>query len=118
MSILTDYMDKFVTVDETTEPDGRGGVRIVYKEGAEFDAAVSKDSTTNARIAEKEGFTAIYTILTSRTVALSDGKIIKRKEDGLYFKIKGDGVDGDTPSSAGLDLREYEAERWEKPKNG
>ena len=116
MSLLDDLFEDYVFIDETTEPDGRGGFVTVYKEGATFQAAISKDDTTEARIAEKNGFTAKYTIMTPRSTVLPFNKIIKRKSDGYYFQITDDDVDSATPQSAGLDLRYAEAERWQKPK--
>ena len=118
MSILDDAYEAFTMIDELTVPDGRGGFDTIYTEGAPFKAAVSKDSTLEARIAEKDGFTSVYTILTPRATSLPFNKIVRRDRDGLYFRITSDGTDGETPPSAGLDIREVTAERWEKPRNG
>ena len=118
MNLLNEATEDFIMIDETTRPDGRGGFETVYVEGAPFQAAATKDTSTEAKIAEKDGFTAVYTILTKRAINLPFNKIVKRVSDGFYFRITSEGADGATPSSAGLDIREVTAEKWEKPRNG
>lgn len=113
MSLVNDAMEKCYIMDKTTAPDGYGGVKTIYTEGAEIDVAFSFNSSTEARIASQQGVNNRFTLLTKRSVILRFPDIIKRQRDGKYFRITSDGDDNRTPQVAGLDLRAVEAEEWE-----
>lgn len=110
MSLLTEQMKTCVYMVKSKEPDGYGGYIDVYRDGAEFKAAIVLDSSLEARIANKEGFTDIYTIVTTKAIELQFNEIIKRAEDGKMFRVKSDGSDKKTPQSASLDMRVVSAE--------
>ena len=63
-----------------------------------------------ARIAEKQGVTALYTITTRKNVNLQYHDILKRSRDGKLFRVTSDGDDKATPGSAGLNMRQVSAE--------
>ena len=110
MSLLIEAMEKCKYMDKTTQPDGYGGVITAWVEGASFDAAIVLDTSMEARRAEVEGVTGLYTVTTQKNVTLMYGDVFKRLSDGKYFKIKSDGTDKKTPASAGLNMRQVTAE--------
>ena len=110
MSLLSDAMEQCVMMDKTTESDGYGSVVPKWTEGASFDAAITFDSSIEARRADKEGVTSLYTVTTSRTVMLEYHNIFKRERDGKLFRVTSDGDDKYTPQSASLDMRQVTAE--------
>lgn len=110
MSLLDDSMEAFVFMDKTTVPDGYGGYKTEWKVGAGISAAAVLDTSMEARIADKQGVTALYTITTRKNINLQYNDIIRRSRDGKLFKIKSDGDDKATPNSAGLDMRQVTAE--------
>ena len=110
MSLLALEMTPFKIMDKTTEADGEGGVVTVWVEGAEIDAAIAPDGGTEQLVAMQRGWNGSYTVVTKRTVVLMDGDVIKRESDNQTFRIKSDGTDSRTPSSAGLDMRTVKAE--------
>ena len=112
MSLLTEQMEKCIMLDKTTTSDGYGGYIIDWKEGAEFQAAIVLDSSMQARIAEQQGVTALYTITTKKNINLQYHDVFKRKEDGKIFRVTSDGDDKHTPKSASLDMRQVSAEEW------
>lgn len=116
MSLLTEAMTKCVFIDKTHVPDGYGGFDEMWTDGAEFDAAVVLDSSMQARIAEKQGVTALYTVTTKKTVNLQFHEVFKRKSDGKTFRVTSDGDDKKTPDSAWLNMRQVSAEEWEMPR--
>ena len=116
MSLLTEAMTKCVFLDKMHVPDGYGGHDEIWTDGAEFDAAVVLDSSTQARIAEKQGVTALYTVTTKKTVNLQFHEVFKRKSDGKTFRVTSDGDDKKTPDSAWLNMRQVSAEEWEIPR--
>ena len=110
MSLLDESMELCVMMDKTTVSDGYGGYKTTWKEGAEISAAFVMDSSMEARIAEKQGVTALYTITTRKNVNLQYHDILKRSLDGKLFRVTSDGDDKATPGSAGLNMRQVSAE--------
>ena len=115
MSLVDNAMEKSYIMDKTTGPDGRGGVIITYKEGAEIKVAYSFDTSTEARVADQAGTSDRYTLTTKKSVNLQYHDVIKRDRDKKIFRITSDGDDNFTPNSSGLDMRQVEAEEWEIP---
>lgn len=110
MSLLDESMEQFVIMDKTTVPDGYGGYKTEWKEGAPISAAAVLDTSMEARMADKQGVTALYTITTRKIVNLQYHDIIRRTRDGKLFRVKSDGDDKATPNSARLDMRQVAAE--------
>ena len=96
-------------------PDGQGGFTVEWVEGAEFQAHARLDNSIQAKIAEKQGVTSLYTITTNKKITLENNDIIKRQKDGKIFRITSNGDDNKTPDSAGLDMRQVSAELWVLP---
>lgn len=110
MSLLSDAMESCVILNKQTESDGYGGYRIVWTDGAEFQAAITFDTSMTARIGEKQGVTSRYTVITSRVLTLQYNDYFRRTRDGKLFRVTSDGDDRFTPKSASLDMRQVEAE--------
>ena len=115
MSLLANAMESCVMIDKATESDGRGGFIHTWVEGATFQAAITLDSSMEARRAEAQGVTALYTITTKRAVNLQYHDVFRRIEDGKIFRVTSDGDDKKTPKTAGLDMRQVTAEEWRIP---
>lgn len=115
MSLLNNAMDACVMMDVTTQSDGRGGMTKVWTDGAKFQAAIVFDSSMEARRAEAQGVTALYTVTTRKNVNLQYHDVFRRVEDGKIFRVTSDGDDKHTPDSAGLNMRQVSAEEWEIP---
>lgn len=115
MSLLTDSMEKCNLIDRTTVSDGLGGYSSTWKEGAEFLAAIRKDSSIEARVAEKQGVTALYTITTKKAMNLQYHDIVQRASDKKIFRVTSDGDDVATPDMAGLNMRQVSAEEFVLP---
>ena len=120
MSLLDEYMSMTggcVLLDKRTVSDGLGGYTSTYTEGAEFDAAITLDTSMQARTAEKQGVTALYTVTTSKAMNLQYHDNFKRKSDNKIFRVTSDGDDKHTPPSATLDMRQVSAEEYTLPSN-
>ena len=115
MSLLDSAMETFVFLDKQTTSDGYGGYYTEWTEGAEFKAAATFDSSIQARIADVQGVTSLYTITTSRAINLQYHDVIRRLSDLKIFRVTSDGDDKKTPLSATLDMRQVTAEEWELP---
>lgn len=92
--------------------DGYGGERTTWTDGATFDAAIVFDTSIEARIAQAQGVTNLYTVTTPRTKTLQYHDVFRRVSDGKVFRVTSDGDDNRTPQSAGLDMRQVTAEEF------
>lgn len=115
MSLLSEAMESCFMLDKTTAPDGYGGIVTTYVLGAEFDAAITIDTSIEARVGQQAGVTAIYTVTTGKAVNLQYHDVFQRKRDNKIFRVKSDGDDKHTPKSATLNMRQVTAEEWELP---
>lgn len=115
MSLLSEAMDNCIMIDKRTVPDGYGGYKPKWTYGVEFQAAVVFDTSIEARRAEGEGVSSLYTITTGRELTLEYHDVFKRVKDGKIFRVTSDGDDKYTPPSAGLNMRQVTAEEWSLP---
>ena len=113
MSLLTQAMEDVVLMEKKREPDGEGGfLPAVWVDGAKFKAAITFDSSMQARTAEKDGVTSLYTVTVPKNAKLEYHDVIKRLKDGKVFRITSDGDDKMTPESASFQVIQVTAEEW------
>ena len=56
--LFEDTFEECTLIDKRSVPDGMGGYTKEWVDGATFRAAVSKDNTLAARVAEKQNISA------------------------------------------------------------
>lgn len=112
MSLLSEAMDECMLLDKVTSSDGYGGTKTSYVGGATFWAAVVFDTSIQARVAEKQGVTSLYTVTTAKNTTLEYHTVFRRKKDGKIFRVTSDGDDKYTPQSATLDMRQVTCEEF------
>lgn len=117
MSLLLEAMEKCHFYTKVKQADGYGGYKTAYIKGEAFNCAITFDSSIEARRADKEGVTSLYTVTTPRNLTLEYHDVFERDRDGKIFRVTSDGDDKFTPSSASLDMRQVTAEEWEIPNN-
>ena len=116
MSLLSEAMEKCILLNKSSIPDGYGGRRDIWQESDfDFDAAIVFDTSLEARRAEKEGVTSLYTITTEKSIKLEYHDVFKRISDNKIFRVTSDGDDKYTPASATLNMRQVTAEEWNLP---
>lgn len=115
MSLLDEYMENCVMIDKTTVSDGRGGFDYAFVDGAEFQAAITLDNSIQAKIAEQQGVTGIYSVTTQKSINLQYHDIFRRSSDSKVFRVTSDGDDKKTPPSATLNMRQVSAEEYTLP---
>lgn len=67
MSLINEFLQDCILMDKKRTSDGEGGFITEWVEGAKIQAAIVRDTSMSARVAEKEGVTATYTITTAKT---------------------------------------------------
>lgn len=113
MNLIDSMMTECVFMDKSHVPDGMGGYTTVWTEGAKFNAALVKDSTLAARVAEKQGVSEVYTVTVAKGMILEYHDVIKRVDDGRVFRITSNIKDSESPSVSTLRIGQVTAERWE-----
>ena len=112
MSLIEAFNQPFKFMELTREPNGLGGFEEVYKEGAEFQGALVMDTTTQARIAEKQGVTSLYTLTVPLEVPLKYGDIFKSSETGDTYRITSRAGEKKTPSVASFQFQNFTVELY------
>ena len=101
-----------VFMEQKKAPDGSGGNRTTWEDGEQFRAAIIRDTSTEARIADTAGTVEMYTVTVSRSVRLKYHDVIKRLSDGKTFRITSDNAGKQTPVCTALDIAQSTAEAW------
>lgn len=115
MSLIDTMKTACTMLDKTTAPDGLGGFNYAWVDGATFDAAIVRDTSTQARIAEKQGVTELYTVTVDRGVTLNYHDVFRRESDGAIFRVTSYITDSHTPDVATFQFGQVTAERWVIP---
>ena len=119
MSLLSEAMEECVLLNKTSVPDGYGGRIDTWAESSfVFYAAITFDTSMQARRAEAEGVKSLYTVTTEKAIVFEYHEVFKRVKDGKIFRVTSDGDDKYTPVSATLNMRQVTAEEWSIPQNG
>lgn len=111
-SLINDFMRRCVFLEQTKTPDGEGGYYVTWTEGLEFEAAITHNTTLEAKIAEKQGVTSVYSVTTPKNVMLGYHQVFKRLDDGKIFRVTSDGEDAVTPKRASFQISQVSAEEW------
>lgn len=113
VSLWEDMMVPCELLEQRRVSDGEGGFATVWAPSAPFEAAIVHDDSTEARIAEKEGVTSLYTVTTKAPLKFHD--VFTRKSDGQAFRVTSNAEDGKTPSMVSFQFSQCQAEAWEVP---
>lgn len=116
MSLLHEYMEECQLIEKQRVSDGEGGWITSWEPGALFKAAVVCDTSMQARAAEKQGVTSLYTVTCEPNAKLEYHDVFKRIKDGKIFRVTSDGDDVQTPTRASFQFSQVTAEEWELPR--
>lgn len=112
MSLLEDAFEDFTIINKSLVPDGYGGTKTVWTDGATIKAAAVRDSDMQAKIAQQMGVTGLYTITVRKNTELDYHTVLRRESNKMTFRITSNSDDKKTPDSAMLNMRQYTAEEW------
>lgn len=112
MSLLTQAMEDVVMLEKKRVPDGEGGFTVEWVDGVSFKSAITFDSSMEARTAEKQGVTSLYTVTAPVNAKLEYHDVFRRVRDGKVFRVTSDGDDKITPASASFQFAQVTAEEW------
>lgn len=115
MSLIDNMMEACVMVDKTTTPDGLGGFTRAWVDGAAFKATIIKSTGIEAREAERNGLTEVYTVVTPKGTRLEYHDVFRRVSDGSIFRVTADNRDDEAPAMSTVQIGKVAAERWVLP---
>lgn len=110
--LMNDFVEECTLIEKTRIPDGEGGWTTGWTDGMDFSAAITYDTTLQARVAESEGMKSTYTVTTEKGMTLDFHDVFRRKRDGQVFRVTSDGTDVQTPARASFQVSQVTAEEW------
>lgn len=117
MSLLDSFGKACTLLVKTQTPDGEGGFKTAWTDGEAFTLYPALDSSLEARRAEQEGVTSVYTALVAKTVGIAYGDYYRC--DGTTYRVTSNPAEKEAPACAGSVIRAlkyFTAERKELPK--
>ena len=112
IGLMNDFAEDCTLVEKVRVPDGEGGWSTTWSDGMPFRAAITHDTTLQARVAEAEGMRSTYTVTTDKSMPLDFHDVFRRNSDGQVFRVTSDGTDRRTPESATFQVSQVSAEEW------
>ena len=112
MSLLTQAMEDVVMLEKKRVPDGEGGFTVEWVPGVSFKSGITFDNSMEARTADKQGVTSLYTVTVPVNAKLEYHDVFRRVRDGKVFRVTSDGDDKITPASASFQFAQVTAEEW------
>lgn len=112
MTLIDAFKTSCIMMERKHVSDGEGGFSTEWEEGAEFLAAIVRNNTMEARVAEKEGVSNVYTVTTETNAHLEYHDVFKRVSDGQVFRVTSNGDDVRTPDVATFQFEQVSAEEW------
>ena len=107
----TAFPGKYVFRNKTQVPNGMGGYDEIYADGAEFSGSIVMDTSTEARVAEKQGVTSLYTLTVSPDIPLDYNDRFKDVETGTEYRVTSRKGEKKTPSVASFQFQNFSVER-------
>ena len=110
MALFEAFKTDCVLLERTRVADGEGGWTTAWTDSIPFRAAIVLASGINARIAEQQGVTGVYTVTADPNVQLEFHDAFRRSSDGQVFRVTK--VNDPTPDMASFQFNQYQAEEW------
>ena len=115
MNLLESTMEECRILNHIRADDPYGSVVDTWEDGAKFNAAIIKNSTIEATIAERQGITEIFTVVTRKDFELDYHDVFRRLSDGQLFRVTSASKDSEAPEASTVKIAKVTAERWKLP---
>lgn len=109
--MIFELMEPCCIVNKLRTDDDFGSEKIDWLDGTTFDAAVIKNSTTEAIVAEKQGVSEIFTVVTKKGFVLNYNDFFKRLSDGIIFRVTSNVKDSEAPERSTVKISKVTAEK-------
>lgn len=115
MRLINQMMEKCNILNRARVDDDYGGYKETWTVGASFDAAIIKNSSTEAIVAEKQGVSEIFTVVTNKQFELSYNDVFRRASDNQVFRVTSNDRDSEAPDASTVQISKVTAEKWVIP---
>lgn len=115
MSLLDAFARPCVLMVKVRTPDREGGQKTEWSDGAAFFCYQALNTSMEARRAEKEGVTSVYSALVEKSFPIVYGDYFKDAVSGLTYRVTSNPGEKQAPEPATFDLKYFTAERRELP---
>lgn len=115
LSLIDSMMEECRILNHIRTDDPYGSSVDYWTEGSKFDAAIIKNTTTEATVAEKQGITEIFTVVTKKGFVLDYHDVFRRVSDGQIFRITSNVKDSEAPEASSVKIAKVTAEKWVLP---
>lgn len=115
MSLLEAFARPCVLLEKRRTPDGAGGYNVEWTDGAEFSNYQALDTSMEARRAEKEGVTSVYSALVNMSVPIEYGDYFRDTSTGETYRVTSNPEEKQAPRSASFQLKYFTVERKALP---
>lgn len=115
MNLLEDFARPCVLLEKKRTESPEGGWTTEWTEGAEFKNYMALDTSMEARRAEKEGVTSLYSALVDKYVPIEYNDYFRDLELGETFRVTSNPEEKQAPASASFQLKSFTAEKRALP---
>ena len=109
--MLDDYMEDFILLECSRQPDGLGDSRTAYQESMAFRGGVTSVMTREVTVGQASAEAVAPVLVHEWGVTLCLGDIVRRVSDGCCYRVTGRSSDMRTPDIAGLAYAQVPVER-------
>lgn len=110
--LLDSMMEDCTILNRIRKDDPFGSYTETWEDGATFKAAIIKNSTTEAQIAEKQGIKELFTVVVEKGFDLDYHDSFKRDSDGQTFRVTSNITDSEAPEASTVKIAKVTAEKW------
>lgn len=115
-NMFKNFYQPCVLMEKRRVSDGEGGWISEWYESIPFEAAIVLDTSMQARVAESEGMSSVFTVTTDTNIKLEFHDAFKSLRDGRTFRVTSNPIDKTTPDFATFQFEQVTAELWELPR--
>ena len=112
MNRIESMMTQCTMIDKRTTSDGVFGIIEQWVDGASFNAAIIKDSSTEAILAEQQGVSEIFTVVVNKNTPLRYHDVFRRESDKTIYRVTSNTLDSEAPDASSVKVAKVTAERW------
>ena len=110
--LIFNMMEKCRILNHARVDDLYGSSTDAWTDGTPFDAAIIKDTTTEAVVAEKQGITEMFTVVFEKGLSIDYHTVFKRLSDNQVFRVTSRVKDSEAPDASSVKIAKVTAEKW------
>lgn len=108
--LIQDQLEVCTILNKAIGPDGYGGYKTTYTDGATFEAVITENNSVEAQVAGISTSKTFYGVKTRRNVPLEYNSVFRRSNGSTYRISVADAMDA--PSFSAMDMKVLQAEEY------